>query len=133
MSRLAPALRHCRRQLDDLRLAIAAERRQVEATEQAAADLWARQRIERHQASSFVPSSDQWFAVTSQRLQALIQEAHASEQRLAGLRTATIDARARLRLLEEADFEARRLAMRLRERKAQEALDDRTAARWRPA
>jgi hypothetical protein len=74
--------------------------------------------------------SDQWFAVTSQRLHAFDQEANASEQRLAGLRTATIEARARLRLLEEAEADSRRLAMRLRDKKAQDALDDRTAAGW---
>jgi hypothetical protein len=53
-----------------------------------------------------------------------------SEQRLAALRQSAADARARLSLLEQADESARAAERRARDKAAQAALDDRTAAMW---
>lgn len=130
MSRLAPALRIRRRELDLLRLAIATEQRSLSDVNAAAAALAERQKDERRLATTLACSSDDWFAEASRRLHSLGEEGRASLQRLARLRAATVEAQARLSLLEEAERVARRVADRAREQKAQDRLDDRTAASW---
>jgi chromosome segregation ATPase len=130
MSRLAPALRIRRRQLDQLRLMIGSEQARASALASAAADLSDQRTRERVLASQAEVAADPWFAASRQRLALLGRSEAESQARLATLRQAATDARARLSSLEEADAAARAADRRVRDKAAQAALDDRAAAAW---
>ena len=129
MSRLAPALRMRRRELDALALAIGAEQHRAALLAGAASALDAQRPAERAFTSSAPIAADAWFAAVASRLADLAVEGSASDRRLAALRTAAGDARARLSLLEEADAVAAAAVRRALDRKAQGQLDDCSAAR----
>lgn len=133
MSRLAPALRIRRRQLDGLRLAIGAEQARAAMLATESTDLSARRTAERLRAASSEVPSDAWFLTSARRLADLGHLQAESERRLAALRQSATDARARLSLLEQADEAAQAAERRVRDKARQAALDDRTAAMWNRA
>ena len=130
MSRLGPALRVRRRQLDTIAQAIAAERTAGELLLAAARQLAGQRGAERRLAVGAPCSAEPWFAAARSRLYALHIDKARSDERLARLRASAIEARARLSLLEAANAAAREADRRTRDKAAQAALDDRTAARW---
>ncbi len=129
MSRLAPALRMRRRELDALALAIGAEQQRAALLAEAATTLAAQRSAERSLGGSAALSADAWFTAAARRLAELATEGSVSEQRLAALRSAAGDARARLSLLEDADAAAAAAHRRDADRKTQGQLDDSSAAR----
>ncbi|GAA4010301.1 hypothetical protein GCM10022280_04380 [Sphingomonas swuensis] len=128
--RFVTALRIRRRALDQLALAIAGERRRSDQLAAAGEALRDCRMAERRLASSSPFDPDRWFAVTAARLDDLAAEKELSGERLAGLRAAAAEARARLSLLEDADHAARVAEQRRRDKAKQDALDDRTGASW---
>lgn len=131
MSRLGPALRVRRRELDRLALAIASERQRGAAAAELAQRLVAQREEERRCPVNPTWAADAWFAQSLQDLQTLRVAEAESERRLAGLRRSAAAARARLNLLEEAHEASRAAERRLRDKAAQAALDDRSAAGWK--
>jgi hypothetical protein len=127
---LPPALRIRRRQLDSLRLAISAEQARAASITMESADLGASRTAERLRAANSEVPSDAWFVASAKRLADLGRLQTESEQRLAALRQSAAEARARLSLLEQADEAALAAKRRARDKAAQAALDDRTAAMW---
>lgn len=130
MSRLAPAIRLRRRALDAIAFRLAAGQAEVQALAGEASELEQRRTAERHLSAVAPLACDAWFAQGARRLGAL-HDAHAEAQcGLADLREEAVQARARLRLLEDAAAEALRAENRRRLGKAEAALDDRIAAGW---
>lgn len=130
MSRLAPAIRLRRRQLDSVALALAAKQAAAFALADEAASLEGQRAAERHLASAAPLSCDAWFARGAARLRALAEAKAVAELKLADLRADVVRARARLQLLEDAAAEAARAERRKRLARADAALDDRIAAGW---
>ncbi|GAA4001002.1 hypothetical protein [Sphingomonas humi] len=130
MSRLAPALRLRRRQLDALAVKLAAEQAAIHALAEEAHGLSQRRTVERYFAAAAPAASDAWFSHSARRIAGLTQDRAAAELRLAELRHQAVQARARLQLLEDADLDARRAERSRRLARADAALDDRTAAAW---
>lgn len=130
MSSLAPAIRLRRRQLDALALTLAAEQARLVELAGETETLGQRRSAERHLVAVAPVSCDPWFAEDARRLHALGQARAASERRLADLRQETVQARARLQLLEDAAVEAERADRRRQLAKADAALDDRIASAW---
>jgi hypothetical protein len=130
MSRLAPAIRLRRRALDAIALRLAARQAEVHALAGEASTLAQRRTAERHFAAAAPLACDAWFAEGARRLVALHDARGEAERGLAALRQETVQARARLQLLEDAAAEALRAENRRRLAKADAALDDRIAAGW---
>jgi hypothetical protein len=130
MSRLAPAIRLRRRQLDALATKLAGQQAAAHALAAEADELERRRSAERHLTAAAPIACDAWFAHGARRLVALGKVRSTAEQKLADLRRATVEARARLQLLEDAAAEARRAEERRRHAKADAALDDRIASTW---
>ena len=130
MSRLAPAIRLRRRQLDTLALKLAAEQAAATGLGQERDRLAANRAAERHHAALLPLAADRWFAAAGSRLAALSAARAEAEARLQALRHDTVEARARLQLLEDAAMAADKADRRKALRRAEVALDDRTAAGW---
>lgn len=128
MKSLAPAIRLRRRQLDALALKLAAEQAEAVTIEQQRAALLVARAEERQQAALVPLAADAWFDNAARRLVNLAAAGSAANARLAALRRETVEARARLQLLEDAAASAALAARRKTEAKAAAALDDRIAA-----
>lgn len=133
MSRLAPAIRLLRRQLDALALRLAAEQARLLELASAVDTLARRRTAERHFVATAPVPCDAWFAHGARRLDALAHARAATEEKLACLREEAVQARARLQLLEDAAAEAKRTERRRQLAKADAVLDDRIASAWRRA
>lgn len=130
MKSLAPAIRHRRRQLDALAVKLAAEQAEAAALAEQRAGLLVARAAERQQVALVTLAADAWFDQAARRLQGLAAASTAADTRLAELRRETVEARARLQLLEDAASAAAQAARRKAEAKAAAALDDRIAAAW---
>lgn len=130
MSRLAPAIRLRRRELDALALSIAAEQQRLDALQRQSCDLADQRSSERLLAPATPCATDAWFGTTARQLQVLAGAQMQANERLAALRLDALHCRARLQLLEEAQASTRKAEARRARQRVQTALDDRTAALW---
>ncbi|KTF70569.1 hypothetical protein ACNFJ7_16550 [Sphingomonas sp. HT-1] len=124
------ALRMQQREVDAVKVAIAAAVERVASLEEEASALQGRTREERVLAHALPFDSDAWLALAKRELARLAAEAEAARGRLVQLRAQALEAFGRLRAIEIAAERYRDEQARALEAAEQAAIDDIAAARF---